>query len=51
MTTVRELRIKTAKRALVGCAVYGIDVDYLAERVVDALFTADPLIDNAKVPE
>lgn len=60
MTTVREFRILTAHAAIASVAadadnswylhrLNAIEIDLLAKAAVDALFTSDPLIDNAKV--
>lgn len=52
MTTVREARIEAVVQALLSMEEDpGYDLDATAEAVVAALFTPDPLIDNATVPE
>jgi hypothetical protein len=54
MTTVREARVESSLRAIqeterrLGHDLRNID---LAEAVVDALFTADKLIDNATIAQ
>lgn len=59
MTTVREARINAALHAIERTVsiqpylrghLYDEDADRLAEAVVNALFTPDPLLDNVQVP-
>lgn len=60
MTTVREARIDAAKNAILNkqpdwdgydTTVPEYVAAWLAEAVVDALFTADKLIDNATIAQ
>lgn len=51
MTTVREARVQVARQAILNADEYlrkGM-ATHLANAVVDALFTPDPLIDNAVI--
>lgn len=51
MTTLREARIQAVIKAMVDTGWVGeFEAPYVAEEVVNALFTPNPHLDNMQVP-